>query len=179
MGSEMCIRDSHRARREPGARGRLRQSGARQGARGADAGVGHQGGRGRLGWLDPDRRRLQERARHGHAAGRLRPRRRPRAFAERKVRPHLVPQGHALLGAHHRGAGGLTPSAFRARRRAPRVTEQEETPMPQMSGGDAVVQALSQHGITSIYCLPGIQSCLLYTSPSPRDGLLSRMPSSA
>ena len=25
----------------------------------------------------------------------------------------------------------------------------------------------------------GYQSCLLYTSPSPRDGLLSRMPSSA
>ena len=25
----------------------------------------------------------------------------------------------------------------------------------------------------------GILSCLLYTSPSPRDGLLSRMPSSA
>ena len=24
-----------------------------------------------------------------------------------------------------------------------------------------------------------LQSCLLYTSPSPRDGLLSRMPSSA
>ena len=24
-----------------------------------------------------------------------------------------------------------------------------------------------------------IQACLLYTSPSPRDGLLSRMPSSA
>ena len=27
--------------------------------------------------------------------------------------------------------------------------------------------------------LPFICSCLLYTSPSPRDGLLSRMPSSA
>ena len=27
--------------------------------------------------------------------------------------------------------------------------------------------------------LPGALSCLLYTSPSPRDGLLSRMPSSA
>ena len=27
--------------------------------------------------------------------------------------------------------------------------------------------------------LPIIQACLLYTSPSPRDGLLSRMPSSA
>src|SRR5664279_6312330 len=26
---------------------------------------------------------------------------------------------------------------------------------------------------------PGIHPCLLYTSPSPRDGLLSRMPSSA
>ena len=26
---------------------------------------------------------------------------------------------------------------------------------------------------------PRLQSCLLYTSPSPRDGLLSRMPSSA
>ena len=26
---------------------------------------------------------------------------------------------------------------------------------------------------------PGVVVCLLYTSPSPRDGLLSRMPSSA
>ena len=26
---------------------------------------------------------------------------------------------------------------------------------------------------------PGCTTCLLYTSPSPRDGLLSRMPSSA
>ena len=29
------------------------------------------------------------------------------------------------------------------------------------------------------FWLGGIWSCLLYTSPSPRDGLLSRMPSSA
>ena len=28
-------------------------------------------------------------------------------------------------------------------------------------------------------CVDKIRSCLLYTSPSPRDGLLSRMPSSA
>ena len=27
--------------------------------------------------------------------------------------------------------------------------------------------------------IEGIEACLLYTSPSPRDGLLSRMPSSA
>ena len=31
----------------------------------------------------------------------------------------------------------------------------------------------------SAMILPGISGCLLYTSPSPRDGLLSRMPSSA
>ena len=36
---------------------------------------------------------------------------------------------------------------------------------------------------TILYCLEGyvagLDDCLLYTSPSPRDGLLSRMPSSA
>ena len=32
---------------------------------------------------------------------------------------------------------------------------------------------------TSIYYKVPVSSCLLYTSPSPRDGLLSRMPSSA
>ena len=32
-------------------------------------------------------------------------------------------------------------------------------------------------GKTVVFCLPG--SCLLYTSPSPRDATLSRMPSSA
>ena len=28
-------------------------------------------------------------------------------------------------------------------------------------------------------CVDGIEACLLYTSPSPRDATLSRMPSSA
>ena len=31
----------------------------------------------------------------------------------------------------------------------------------------------------SLLSFEGIDVCLLYTSPSPRDGLLSRMPSSA
>ena len=36
------------------------------------------------------------------------------------------------------------------------------------------------HGLQCGFCTPGmVMSCLLYTSPSPRDGLLSRMPSSA
>ena len=38
---------------------------------------------------------------------------------------------------------------------------------------DAVFQRLRAGNITAI------NACLLYTSPSPRDGLLSRMPSSA
>ena len=32
---------------------------------------------------------------------------------------------------------------------------------------------------TYMQAVPYFDSCLLYTSPSPRDGLLSRMPSSA
>ena len=50
---------------------------------------------------------FKSRARNGHADGRLRARRRPRAFAEREIRPEVVPQGHALLGADSRGAGGV------------------------------------------------------------------------
>src|ERR1044072_9531871 len=36
--------------------------------------------------------------------------------------------------------------------------------MGQMSGGDVVVQALIAHGISSIYCLPGIQSDHLFNA---------------
>ena len=34
-------------------------------------------------------------------------------------------------------------------------------------------------GIIVVIVYSGYKGCLLYTSPSPRDGLLSRMPSSA
>ena len=40
--------------------------------------------------------------------------------------------------------------------------------------GDKVTVALTPYDLTK-----GRITCLLYTSPSPRDGLLSRMPSSA
>ena len=95
-------------RQRAGDRAALRQSRAGQDARRARRRMGQEGGDGRRGRLDPDRRRLQARARHGYAHGRLRARRRPRAFAEREVRPHLVPQGHAQLGADIGGAGGVT-----------------------------------------------------------------------
>ena len=38
---------------------------------------------------------------------------------------------------------------------------------------------LTRHNVAPIAAIPQIHDCLLYTSPSPRDGLLSRMPSSA
>ena len=40
-------------------------------------------------------------------------------------------------------------------------------------------QALVSEEQTKVYMPPQGDPCLLYTSPSPRDGLLSRMPSSA
>ena len=43
---------------------------------------------------------------------------------------------------------------------------------------DALSKTLLNTNISRIYRNESI-SCLLYTSPSPRDGLLSRMPSSA
>src|ERR1700741_2071434 len=36
--------------------------------------------------------------------------------------------------------------------------------MPQMSGGDAVVRSLTAHGISTIYCLPGVQSDHLFNA---------------
>ena len=51
---------------------------------------------------------FQTDARHGIAAGRLRPRRRPHPFAEREIRAELLPQGPALLGAHSRRADALS-----------------------------------------------------------------------
>ena len=40
-------------------------------------------------------------------------------------------------------------------------------------------QTVKDSSVPSIAGLPRDYLCLLYTSPSPRDGLLSRMPSSA
>ena len=42
-----------------------------------------------------------------------------------------------------------------------------------------VGNAKDYFGIWIVNVLLSIVTCLLYTSPSPRDGLLSRMPSSA
>ena len=48
------------------------------------------------------------------------------------------------------------------------------------TGMKALLAAKSRLGLVPrILGVPGLDTCLLYTSPSPRDGLLSRMPSSA
>ena len=39
--------------------------------------------------------------------------------------------------------------------------------------------AIAQVEGAAVTSIEGLHACLLYTSPSPRDGLLSRMPSSA
>ena len=49
---------------------------------------------------------------------------------------------------------------------------------------DAAIRRLKEEGLASVLTKPArasllLDTCLLYTSPSPRDGLLSRMPSSA
>ena len=72
----------------------------------------------------------------------------------------------------------------------------------EMTGGEAIARLLRAHGVGPMFGMGGFQllpfydaarrlglthslindercGCLLYTSPSPRDGLLSRMPSSA
>ena len=68
----------------------------------------------------------------------------------------MIAEGAALLDV---GGESTRPGAQR-----PSTADELERVIP-------VVRALSAHGV--------VVSCLLYTSPSPRDGLLSRMPSSA
>ena len=51
--------------------------------------------------------------------------------------------------------------------------------MPKLiSGAEIVFKALEDQNVEFIFGYPG-GACLLYTSPSPRDATLSRMPSSA
>ena len=55
---------------------------------------------------------------------------------------------------------------------------QQQTVTPSaFSGKEVSIQAAAQAPLQAASAQQDI--CLLYTSPSPRDGLLSRMPSSA
>ena len=61
-----------------------------------------------------------------------------------------------------------------------RATSAADTPYnPAMNKTVADLNATQQQGFDAVAANQGAWTCLLYTSPSPRDGLLSRMPSSA
>ena len=62
--------------------------------------------------------------------------------------------------------------------------ESEIITLPQDTEDDHVTSRILwldglEHGVNKGQGVDSFNSCLLYTSPSPRDGLLSRMPSSA
>ena len=59
-----------------------------------------------------------------------------------------------------------------------RAQESAEKGRPYSEKMNNIILNLSS-GISDKENAPKLLSCLLYTSPSPRDGLLSRMPSSA
>ena len=73
------------------------------------------------------------------------------------------------------GASGIGKSiSIKAANEGARVVVADIRENP-LEGGQNTVDAILMAGGISTY----MNTCLLYTSPSPRDGLLSRMPSSA
>ena len=55
----------------------------------------------------------------------------------------------------------------------------EEIPARMQAGAGRDLARLIESALTTLGVWHDDSTCLLYTSPSPRDGLLSRMPSSA
>ena len=51
--------------------------------------------------------------------------------------------------------------------------------MDNLTGADNIRKEMEEDMASGKLAKKKTMSCLLYTSPSPRDGLLSRMPSSA
>ena len=64
-------------------------------------------------------------------------------------------------------------------KQAAKMQQQMQEAQAQLA--DKVVEASSGGGAVKVSatCDGAVKSCLLYTSPSPRDATLSRMPSSA
>ena len=115
-----------------------------------------------------------------------------------------LPMWGTLIGLMHRGrpAYGMMSQPFtreryfgdgnRARLRAPALARRDDSPAewavrnlrvrdcPDLSQATLLTTSpllIDEGGDRDAY--RRVESCLLYTSPSPRDGLLSRMPSSA
>ena len=84
--------------------------------------------------------------------------------SNRRQTKHLAVSRRGALQAGLLGLGGLSLPAFL----------RQQANAGETLAGDTAVIFLFLHGGPS-----QLETCLLYTSPSPRDGLLSRMPSSA
>ena len=69
---------------------------------------------------------------------------------------------------------GIINSSTRASRGGEAVVED-----PVIISKDVLVVGLNRISVSVHQSSPGSSDCLLYTSPSPRDATLSRMPSSA
>ena len=65
---------------------------------------------------------------------------------------------------------------FEVQCHVPNPDQEQFLSMPSWIPGSYLLREFARH-VTTIYAED--EDCLLYTSPSPRDGLLSRMPSSA
>ena len=79
-----------------------------------------------------------------------------------------------LAAARAKAAGGAAPAAAAKPAAAEKPSTADILAAARAKGG---VAAAKPAGDEAAKATPGV--CLLYTSPSPRDGLLSRMPSSA
>ena len=86
----------------------------------------------------------------------------------------------SAIGLHARPAGIISDAAAKFDEEITIAVEGEE---PVNATSALLIMSLGvEHGQTVTVAsenVAAVNTCLLYTSPSPRDGLLSRMPSSA
>ena len=84
-----------------------------------------------------------------------------------------LPMVNSLLERHKRAPGALLPILHEIQEGIGYIPD---AAIPEIAHALNLSQA-EVRGVISFY--HDFRTCLLYTSPSPRDGLLSRMPSSA
>ena len=119
---------------------------------------------------------------HGHRRRRRAPSRTSRTRRRRRRRGRLLLCGSALLPPHITfSTARATPVALR---RSQFSSKAPQVPKPLAALAPLEVAARATVDPRRLVAFPTnvlvlLWYCLLYTSPSPRDGLLSRMPSSA
>ena len=102
-------------------------------------------------------------------------------FDKADARSHLA--GERTVWAHHPTTRNI-PNLLRNLVLARKVLRDERPDVVVSDGAGVAVPFFwlaRRMGVATVYVevFDRVESCLLYTSPSPRDGLLSRMPSSA